>query len=100
MVNSMRVKPMCYEIYRLVAGSKPALTDLKATWLSAFPKYTAAERLAKRPFDTVVAAGTAEAALGASDFHMPSHIFITTVRKQAAREDMRFQGARSTRQTS
>ena len=92
MVDSMRVEPMCYGVYRFVAGSEPANADLKAAWLSAFPKETAAERLAKRPFDAVVAAGTAAAALGAGDFHMSPHTFITAVRKQTARGDMRFLG--------
>lgn len=92
MASSMRVEPMCYGVYRFIAGSEPANADLKAAWLSAFPKETAAERLAKRPFDAVVAAGTAAAALGAGDFHMSPYTFITAVRKQTAREDMRFLG--------
>lgn len=92
MASSMRVEPMCYGVYRFIAGSEPANADLKAAWLSAFPKETAAERLAKRPFDAVVAAGTAAAALGAGDFHMSPHTFITAVRKQTAREGMRFLG--------
>lgn len=92
MVDSMRVEPMCYGVYRFVAGSEPTNADLKAAWLSAFPKETAAERLAKRPFDAVVAAGTAAAALSAGDFHMSPYTFITAVRKQTAREGMRFLG--------
>ena len=92
MVDSTRVEPMCYGVYRFVAGSEPAHADLKAAWLSAFPKETAAERLAKKPFDAVVAAGTAAAALGAGDFHMSPYTFITAVRKQTARGDMRFLG--------
>lgn len=92
MVDSMRTEPMCYGVYRFVAGSESAHADLKAAWLSAFPKETAAERLAKRPFDAVVAAGTAAAALGAGDFHLSPYTFITAARKQTAREDMRFLG--------
>ena len=92
MVDSMRVEPMCYGVYRFVAGSEPANADLKAAWLSAFPKETAAERLAKRHFDAVVAAGTAAAALGAGDFHMSPYTFITAVRKQTMRKNMRFLG--------
>lgn len=91
MVDSMRVEPMCYGVYRFVAGSEPTNADLKAAWLSAFPKETAAERLAKRPFDAVVAAGTA-AALSAGDFHMSPYTFITAVRKQTMRKNMRFLG--------
>lgn len=92
MVDSMRTEPMCYGVYRFAAGSEPAHADLKAAWLSAFPKETAAERLAKRPFDAVVAAETAAAALGAGDFHLSPYTFITAARKQTAREDMRFLG--------
>lgn len=90
MVDSMRAEPMCYGVYRFVAGSEPAHADLKAAWLSAFPKETAAERLAKKPFDAVVAAETAAAALGAGDFHLSPYTFITATRKQTTRKDMRF----------
>lgn len=92
MVDSMRAEPMCYGVYRFVAGSEPAHAGLKAAWLSAFPKETAAERLAKKPFDAVVAAETAAAALGAGDFHLSPYTFITAARKQTARKDMRFLG--------
>ena len=92
MVDSMRAEPMCYGVYRFVAGSEPARADLKAAWLSAFPKETAAERLAKKPFDAVVAAETAAAALGAGDFHLSPYTFITATRKQTTRKDMRFLG--------
>lgn len=92
MVDSMRAEPMCYGVYRFVAGSEPAHADLKAAWLSAFPKETAAERLAKKPFDAVVAAETAAAALGAGDFHLSPYTFITATRKQTTRKDMRFLG--------
>ena len=75
MVDSVRVEPMCYGVYRFVAGDEPVHAGLKAAWLSIFPKETAAERLSKRPFDAVAAAGTAAAALGAGDFHMsPLHL--------------------------
>lgn len=92
MVDSMRAEPMCYGVYRFAAGSEPAHADLKAAWLSAFPKETAAERLAKRPFDAVVAAETAAAALGAGDFHLSPYTFVTAARKQTVRKDMRFLG--------
>lgn len=90
MVNSMRVEPMCYGVYRFVAGSEPEHADLKAAWLSVFPKETAAERLSKRPYDAVAAAETAAASLKAGDFHMSPYTFITSHRRQTAREDMRF----------
>lgn len=90
MVNSMRAEPMCYGVYRFVAGSEPEHADLKAAWLSVFPKETAAERLSKRPYDAVVAAETAAASLGAGDFHMSPYTFITSCRRQTSREDMRF----------
>lgn len=90
MADAMHVEPMCYGVYRFVAGSEPANADLKAAWLSAFPKKTAVERLAIRPFDAVVAAGTAAAALGAGDFHLSPYTFIAASRKQTVRDDMRF----------
>lgn len=90
MVDAMHVEPMCYGVYRFVAGSEPAHVGLKAAWLSAFPKKTAAERLAIKPFDAVVAAGTAAAALGAGDFHLSPYTFIAASRKQTVRDDMRF----------
>lgn len=90
MVDSMRAEPMCYGVYRFAAGSEPAHADLKAAWLSAFPKETAAERLAKKPFDAVVTAETAAAALGAGDFHLSPYTFITATRKQTTRKNMRF----------
>lgn len=90
MVDVGHVEPMCYGVYRFVAGSETARADLKAAWLSAFPKETAVERLAKRPFDAVVAAGTAAAALGAGDFHLSPYTFITASRRQTVRDDMRF----------
>lgn len=90
MVDSMRVEPMCYGVYRFAAGDEPVHAGLKAAWLSVFPKETAAERLSKRPFDAVAAAGTAAAALGAGDFHMSPYTFITAGRRQTSRDDMRF----------
>lgn len=86
----MRVEPMCYGVYRFVAGSEPEHADLKAAWLSVFPKETAAERLSKRPYDAVIAAETAAASLKAGDFHMSPYTFITSHRRQTSREDMRF----------
>lgn len=90
MVDIGHVESMCYGVYRFIAGSEPAHVGLKAAWLSAFPKETAAERLAKRPFDAVVAAETAAAALGAGDFHLSPYSFITASRRQTVRDDIRF----------
>lgn len=90
MVDAARVESMCYGVYRFVAGSEPVHADLKAAWLSVFPKETAAERLSKRPYDAVVASGTASVALGAGDFHMSPYTFIASSRRQTARADMRF----------
>lgn len=50
------------------------------------------QRLSKRHFGAVVAAGTAATALGADDFHMSPYTFITAGRKRTARDDMRFLG--------
>ena len=92
MVDAMRVEPMCYGVYRFVAGDEPVHANLKAAWLSVYPRETAAERLAKKPFDAVVAARTAAKALGAGDFHMSPYTFITANRKQTSRNDMKFLG--------
>ena len=90
MIDAQRIESMCYGVYRFIAGSEPAHADIKAQWLSAFPREAAFERLSRRPFDAVAAAQTATVALGAGDFHASPYTFIVSKRKQTSRRDVRF----------
>lgn len=90
MVNALRVEPICYGVYRFVAGAQPLQADLKAEWLSIFPKQTAAERLALRPYDAVLAGTTAAFALDTGNFHASPYTFIVSRRRQTSRENIRY----------
>ena len=90
MVGAMRAEPMCYGVYRLMAGAEPVQADVKAAWLAAFPKETAAERLSRRPPDAVLAGRTAAFALEAGDFLASPYTFIVDRRRQTSRDDVRF----------
>lgn len=90
MVSALRVEPICFGVYRFIAGAQPPQADLKAEWLSVFPKQKAAERLTLRPYDAVMAGRTAAVALDADDFHASPYTFIVSRRRQTSREDIRF----------
>ncbi len=90
MVSALRVEPICFGVYRFIAGAQPPQADLKAEWLSVFPKQKAAERLTLRPYDAVMAGRTAAVALDAGDFHASPYTFIVSRRRQTSREDIRF----------
>lgn len=90
MASSLRVEPVCYGVYRFTTGAQPAQADIKAEWLSVFPKQAAAERLAARPHDAVLAGRSAACALGAGDFHASPYTFIVARRRQTSRHDVRF----------
>lgn len=90
MVDSLRVEPVCYGVYRFIAGEESPLSDVKAAWLSAYPKETAAARFSTKPYDAVVAGRTAAHALGAGDFQPSPYTFIVDRRKQTSRDAIRF----------
>lgn len=90
MAAALWVEPVCFGVYRYTAGAEPAQAELKARWLSVFPKETAAERLAARPHDAVLAGRSAACALGAGDFRSLPCTFIVGTRRQTSRDDVRF----------
>ena len=90
MVDACKVEPVCYGVYRYVAGAEPSQVDVKAAWMSVYPKKTAADRLSSKPFDAVLAGASAAFAFGAGDFHASPYTFITNHRKQTSRKDIRF----------
>lgn len=90
MANALRVEPICYGVYRFVAGAQAENEDVKAEWLSVSPKQTAQNRLASQPYDAVLAGRTAAYALGAGDFLPSPYTFIVRTRKQTTRTDIRY----------
>lgn len=90
MVDALRIESVCYGVYRFIAGNEPSFPGLKAAWLSAFPKKTAAARFSEKPYDAVAAGRTAAYALNAGDFQPSPYTFITQQRKQTSRGDMKF----------
>ena len=90
MVESGRVESSSYGVYRFCAGDEPEMAEVKAAWLSAFPKQTVAERMAKRPYDAIVAGRTAAYALGTGDFLASPYTFAVAQRKQTSRQDVVF----------
>lgn len=90
MVASIKVEPVCYGVYRFVDGAEPSQVEVKAQWLSVFPKLTAAERLSSKKHDAVLAGSTAACALGAGNFLASPYTFIVRARKQTSRGDIRF----------
>lgn len=90
MAEALRIEPVCYGVYRFIAGEESVLSDVKAAWLSAYPKETAAARFSAKPYDAVVAGRTAAYALGAGDFQPSPYTFIVNQRKQTSRDDIRF----------
>ena len=90
MVDALRIEPTCYGVYRFIAGDEPSFSDLKAAWLSVFPKKTATVRFSEKPYDAVAAGRTAAYALNAGNFQPSPYTFITKQRKQTSRDDMRF----------
>lgn len=90
LVNSLRVEPMCYGVYRFTAGAEADMADVKAAWLSVFPAKTAYARLSAKPHDAIVVGRTAAYALGAGDFLPMPYTFALSRRKQTSREDVRF----------
>lgn len=90
LVDAQRVEPVCYGVYRFITSIDSSHTHVKAAWLSIFPDKSASERLAKQPFDAVLAGRTAASILGAGDFHASPYTSIVSRRKQTSRTDIRF----------
>ena len=88
MVDSGRAEMVCYGVYRFCVGAETEHVDIKAAWLSIFPKEKAYERLKARPYDAVVAGRTAAYLYGIGDFYASPYTFAVNRRKQTSREDM------------
>lgn len=90
MVDSGKVEPMGYGVYRFTAGAETGFAEIKAAWLLVYPKEFAYDRLRKRPYDAVVAGRTAAAMHDIGDFYASPYTFAVSERKQTNRDDMRY----------
>lgn len=90
MVDKNRAEMVCYGVYRFTLGDETPELEIKAAWMSIYPKENASERLRKRPFDSVVAGRTAAAILGIGDYHPSPFTFIVQKRKQSSRHDIKY----------
>lgn len=90
LASTGRIECMRRGTYRYTIGEETAHASVKAAWLSAYPKLTAAERLGTRPFDAVVAGATAASLHGIGDFHENPYTFIVIKRRQTNADDLSF----------
>lgn len=90
MVKAGHIEPVSYGVYRYTSSAESENIEIKAAWLTVYPKKRAAERLKARPFDAIVAGTTAAALLNAGDYHPSPYTFILHQRKQTSRKDIRF----------
>lgn len=91
MVTGGRIESLTFGIYRFTSGETTSLVDVKAAWMSIFPKETAFDRFKKEIPDAVVAGRTAAYAHRIGDLHASPYTFIMQKRKQTTREDIRYQ---------
>ncbi|WP_216395509.1 type IV toxin-antitoxin system AbiEi family antitoxin domain-containing protein [Arcanobacterium phocae] len=85
-----RVEELTYGVYQYVSGNQTSHADVKAAWLSVFPKETVYDRLNKPYFDAVISGGTAGYMHGVGDFHASPYMFTLSIRKQTSRDDIRY----------
>ncbi|QJC22234.1 type IV toxin-antitoxin system AbiEi family antitoxin domain-containing protein [Arcanobacterium buesumense] len=85
-----RVEELTYGVYQYVSGNQTSHADVKAAWLSVFPKETVYDRLNKPYFDAVISGRTAAYMHGVGDFHASPYTFTLSVRKQTTRDDIRY----------
>ncbi|QRV01759.1 type IV toxin-antitoxin system AbiEi family antitoxin domain-containing protein [Arcanobacterium phocisimile] len=85
-----RVEELTYGVYQYVSGNQTSHADVKAAWLSVFPKETVYDRLNKPNFDAVISGRTAAYMHGVGDFHASPYTFTLSVRKQTTRDDIRY----------
>lgn len=81
---------ICFHGHSYVVGEETAHVHVKAAWLAAYPKLTAAERLRMQPFDAVVAGPTAAFLHGIGDLHEDPFTFIVRTRRQTIVSDLTF----------
>ncbi|SDU79582.1 Transcriptional regulator, AbiEi antitoxin, Type IV TA system [Arcanobacterium phocae] len=85
-----RIEGLSYGVYQYASGNQTSHADVKAAWLSVFPKESAYERLEKPSFDAVISGRTAAYMHGIGDFHASPYTFTLSVRKQTTRDDIRY----------
>lgn len=85
-----RVEELTYGVYQYVSGNQTSHADVKAAWLSVFPKETVYDRLNKPYFDAVISGRTAAYVHGVGDFHASPYMFTLSIRKQTSRDDIRY----------
>ncbi len=89
-VDAHRIEPICYGVYRYCVDKQTSNPNIKAAWLSIFPKKKAEDRLRQQPYDAVVAGKTAANMLGIQDFSASPYTFAVRQRKQSVRDDLSF----------
>ncbi|MDO4290168.1 MAG: type IV toxin-antitoxin system AbiEi family antitoxin domain-containing protein [Eggerthellaceae bacterium] len=90
MVSAGRVESVGYGVYCFAVGNETDSADVKAAWLSVYPKEFAFDRMKKKPYDAVVAERTAAAMHDIGDFYASPYTFAVDRRKQTNRENMRY----------
>lgn len=88
MVDDGRLELICYGVYRSTTGAETAHVDIKAAWLSLYPKETAFDRLGKAPLDAIATGRTAAALYSYGDFHAAPYCFATSRTKRTTRPDL------------
>lgn len=90
MVSAGKAEAVGYGVYHFAAGDETNYANVKAAWLSVYPKEAAYERFKKRPYDAVVCGRTAAFMHGIGDFYASPYTFAVSERKQTNREDMQY----------
>ncbi|MBK5211251.1 MAG: type IV toxin-antitoxin system AbiEi family antitoxin domain-containing protein [Coriobacteriia bacterium] len=91
MVADGRAENLTSGIYRFTAGETASLADIKAAWMSIFPKETAFDRFKKETPDAIVAGRTAAYVQRIGDLYASPYTFIMQKRKQTTRNDIKYQ---------
>lgn len=90
MVADGRIEGLTFGVYRFTSGETTSLADVKAAWISIFPKETAFARFKKEIPDAVVAGGTAAYMHRIGDLYASPYTFIMQKRKQTTRDDIKY----------
>lgn len=90
MVSAGKAEAVGYGVYRFAVGDETNVADVKAAWLSVYPKEAAYERFKKRPYDAVVCGRTAAFMHSAGDFYASPYAFAVSERRQTNRENMQY----------
>lgn len=87
-LESGRVSRVRYGVYAFNSARNAEHEDIKAAWLSVYPKLTAQQRLGGGSPDAVVAGRTAATLLGCGDFYASPYTLIVRDRKQTNQDDL------------